>query len=158
MFVSSYSTHIQTSNSDKVAKQQQLDKRESNAKSFSEKLSSTSQPRSFKTSNIPVDYISKGLVLNNKQELENKQNNTKNETKNNLNKFTTKNSLINAKNAYEGNSKMFSLFTIPNIALNQTPSVEQTLPKEPQDIKELNMRHKMVNTYLANDNYYKVTA
>ena len=53
---------------------------------------------------------------------------------------------------------MFSLFQKPHATLDQTPKLENTIPKEPSDIKELNMRHKMVNTYIANDNYYKITA
>lgn len=157
MFVSSYNTHIQTSNSEKTAKQR-FEKQESDAKSFSSKLSSNSQISSLQSSSIPVDYILKGLVLNNKQELENKKNNTKDELKSDINKFTKRNSLINAKASYEGNSKMFSLFQVPSTTLNQTVLPENTLPKEPQDIKELNLRHKMVNTYISNDSYYKVTA
>ncbi len=157
MFVSSYSTHINTNNSQKVSKQE-FERQEADAKAFSSKLSAASQTPSLKNSSIPVNYISQSLVLNNKQELQKKQDDIKDTKKDDLHKFTQSNSVINAKSAYEGNAKMFSLFKIPAVALNQTPSIENTLPKEPQDIRELNMRHKMLNTYIANDNYYRVTA
>ena len=158
MFVSSFSTFIQTNASERVAKQK-IDKQELDNKSFSSKLSTATQSyTSPTTSTIPNNFISKSLVLNNKQDLAQQQNSTNNLAKNDLDNFSIKNSLINAKSAYEGNSKMFSLISVPSTALNQTPSIEKTLPPEPRDIKELNMRHKMVNTYIANDNYYKVTA
>lgn len=156
MFVSSYTTHIQTNNSQKVTKQE-FNKEASSSKSFSSQLSQAlPQNSSHEKPSIPVDYISKALVLNNKQELENKK--STDTTQDNLEKFTLRSSLQSAKEAYEGNSKMFSLVTVPKIALNQTPSVENTLPPEPKDIKELHMRHQMVNTYISNDNYYRVTA
>ena len=110
------------------------------------------------TSSIPIDYISKNVVLHNKQELEKQQSKLKDSTEEKVSRFSGKNSMINAKSAYERNAKMFSLFNIPQVALNQTPSLQNSLPTEPMDIKELNMRHTMVNTYIANDNYYKVTA
>ncbi|MDQ7059897.1 MAG: hypothetical protein Q9M43_01665 [Sulfurimonas sp.] len=119
------------------------------------KLASTSN---VKTTALHVDYISTKAVLRNKQVLDKAQNKVQETTQENVKNFTQQNSLINSKGAYEGNSKMFSLFKLPSTSLNQTPSFEKTLPQEPKEVKELNMRHKMVNTYIANDNYYKVTA
>ncbi len=155
MFVSSYSTHIQTNNSDKVTKQA-LEK--SYTESFSSKIPSKVQTSSVINSNIPINYISQSLVLNNKQNLEDKKNEVKDKIKNDVNKFSKRNSLLNAKKSYEVNAKRFSLLSIPNITLNQTPLTQNTLPKEPQEIKELNLRHKMLNTYIANDKYFKVSA
>ena len=157
MFISSYNTHVQINNSEKLSKER-FERQNAAEKSFSSKLASTIQPSTLKSPSTPVDYISKGLVLNNKLELENQKNGIKDSKKNNLDNFTLKSSLLNAKTAYEGNTKMFSLVKIPNVALNQTPSFEMSLPKEPQEIKELHARHKMINTYIANENYYRVTA
>ena len=75
-----------------------------------------------------------------------------------ISKFNGKNSLMNLNTSYTSNSTMFSLMRKPHTSFDQTPNIEKTLPQEPKDIKELNMRHKMVNTYVANENYYKVTA
>ena len=160
MFVSSYSTYIQPNTSDK-ANRQRVEKPDNKSKSFESSLDKNLSATDFKSSNLPIDYVSNNKVLRNKQFLEG-QSQQFSETQDNLKKFTnkfiTQNSLINAKDAYENNSKMFSLFKKPHATLNQTPNIENTLPKEPQDIKELNMRNLMVNTYISNDNYYKITA
>ncbi len=164
MFVSSYSTYIQTNGSNKSAKHE-IEKQGKGSSSFSSKLLDGIGSVSYKTSNISINYISNTQVLNNQKELElqnqqlkNPQDNPQNILKENINRFTQQNSLKNAKNAYDNNSKMFSLIRKPLIAFDQTPRLENRLPKEPQKIIELNMRHKMVNTYIANDAYYKVTA
>jgi hypothetical protein len=157
MFVSSYNTYIQTNNSDKISKE-----RTENLKlgqdSFSAKLNKVSSDLGLKTSSIPVNYISQKQILHNKQEIRFQEDKLQGSIKNNIDKFKNQNILMSSKSAYDSNSKMFSLYRIPQVALNQTPSIDNTLPKEPRDIKELNMRHKMVNTYMANDNYYKITA
>lgn len=157
MFVSSYSTFIQTNTTQKVAKDR-VENSRIEPSSFNKILSKEIPATNIKSVQLPVDYISKSVVLNNKQELEKQQNKQIDSQKNSLSAFTGQNSLINAKSAYESNSKMFSLLKIPTTTLHQTPSLDSTLPAEPREMKELNMRHKMVNTYLANDNYYKVTA
>ena len=156
MFVSSYSTYIQANTSDKAARQG-VKRVDGESKSFKSSLEESISTANFESSNLPIDYISKNKVLNNKQLLEN-QNSLENTTKSLTDKFGLQNSLVGAKGAYESNSKMFSLFQKPHATLDQTPKIENTLPKEPKDIKELNMRYKMVNTYVANDNYYKITA
>ena len=167
MFVSSYSTYIQTNTSDRAAKQR-VGKPSLESQSFSSKLTqATSSPTLINTA-LPVDYISKSQVLNNKLELDyqkdklkESKNNSFSTTKEFTSKLSAQSSLVSAQSAYESNSKIFSLYQKPHATLNQTPDIEKTLPKEPkeiQEIKELNMRHKMVNTYIANDSYYKITA
>mgnify|MGYP000442045682 CR=1 FL=1 len=156
MFVSSYSTYIQTNSSDKTYRDR-IEKPKVGQGSFSKELTKVSSELDTKTSS-PINYISQKQVLHNKQELTRQENKLEDSIKDSINKFTNQNSLLSSRSAYESNSKMFSLFKIPQVALNQTPSIDNTLPKEPRDIKELNMRHKMVNTYIANDNYYKITA
>jgi len=153
MFVSSYSTYVQPNTSDQTTRQR-VEKLNDKSKSFESSLEKNLSATDFKSSNLPIDYVSNNKVLRNKQFLED-QSQQFNGTQN---KFSTQNSLINAKDAYENNSKMFSLFKKPHAVLNQTPNIENTLPKEPKDIKELNMRNLMVNTYISNDNYYKITA
>ena len=157
MFVSSYSTYIQTNNSDKISKER-IEKPKLGQDSFSSKLNEVSSDLGVKTSYIPINFLSQKQILHNKQEIVFQQDKLQSSIKENVDKFKNQNILINSKSAYESNTKMFSLFKIPQIALNQTPSIDNTLPKEPRDIKELNMRHKMVNTYMANDSYYRVTA
>lgn len=164
MFVSSYSTYIQSNTSDKTAKQR-VEKPSSEIRSFDSKPNQNATSTGIKNTALPIDYISKSQVLNNKQELEYQKQqlqepskNPTNTTKETINKFGGHNSLINAKSAYESNSKMFSLFAKPHVALDQTPTIDKTLPKKAQDAKELSMKNLMVNTYIANDNYYKVTA
>lgn len=157
MFVSSYSTYIQTNNSDKISKER-IEKPKVGQDSFSKKLDEVSSDIGVKTSSLPVNYISQKQTLHNKQEIVFQEDKLQSSIKDNIDKFKNQNVLVNSKNAYESNTKMFSLFKIPQVALNQTPSIDNTLPKEPRDIKELNMRHKMVNTYIENDSYYKITA
>jgi hypothetical protein len=167
MFVSSYSTYIQTNNSNKDAKQR-VEKLDTKTQPLSTKINATLSQAIYKTPNIPVNYISQAQVNNNKKEIElqnrkltDPNQEKKDNTKKLIDKFNIKNSLINAQVSYTANSKMFSLIKKPHVAFNQTPSIENSLPKKPKevkDIRELNLRHKMVNTYIANDNYYKVTA
>jgi len=167
MFVSSYNTYIQTNSSDKNTKQK-VEEQNKASESFSSKLNSTISSLNYKTSNIPISYISQSQVLNNKNELEAQsrqlkepKEKAKNEIKELINRYTSQNTLLNAKKSYEGNSRIFSLMKKPKVAFDQTPSLEKTLPQKPPEVKEireLNMRHKMVNTYLANENYYTVTA
>jgi len=164
MFVSSYSTYIQTNTSDKTAKQK-VEKSSSEPKSFNFKANQSTSSGIAKSSTIPVNYISKSQVLNNKQELDYQKNQLQEsqhknikQTKQNVNNFKVNNSLVNAKSAYESNSKMFSLIMKPQSALDQTPKISKALPPKAQEAKELSLKHLMVNTYLDNDNYYKVTA
>ena len=168
MFVSSYSTFIQTNNSDKNIKQK-VEQPSKSTESFSNKLKSSIGSVSYTTSNLPISYISQSQVLNNKNELEAQskqlkepQDKNQEKTQSLIGKYTAQNSLISAKSSYEaGSIKIFSVMRKPQVALNQTPSIENSLPNKPQEVadaRELTMRHKMVNTYIANDNYYKVTA
>jgi len=53
---------------------------------------------------------------------------------------------------------MFSLLVKPKQTINQTPKIDQKMPIEAQDAKESVIRSTMVNAYIANDNYYRITA
>ena len=164
MFVSSYSTYI-SSNSSQKNSATKTHSSEVKSDLFSSKI-----PKSVKTSSllkptISANYISQERSTYNKQLIELKQNNIQNEKKedfktanNSTKNFSLSASLLSARVAYSSNSKMFSLLRKPVATLNQTPTLDTTLPKNVQEIQEKNMRNLMVNTYLANDNYYKITA
>jgi len=165
MFVSSYSTYVQPDLSSKESRQR-VQKSSELANNFKDSLESKSALKSdFKTSPIPLDYISKAQTHSNKQELEfqkkaleNPQNTTEKETKNLLNKLHSHNALSYAKNAYENSSKVFSVYTKQNTTLDQTPKINDYFPQEAKEAKEASLRFTMVNTYIENEKYYQVTA
>ena len=155
MFVSSYNTYVATTASEKLQKH---DKENIKFPTFNTKLTQVSSADFTKQST----YVFHNNLTKNtaavQQKIHNQQQTANSPILKMLNQFNGKNSLINANSAYATNTKTFSLIITPKTTLNQTPSLDNTLPREPRHIKELNMRHKMVNTYLANENYYKVTA
>ena len=164
MFVSSYSTYINTNSSQKTAKNSEGKNQES-SKLFSSKLASSSPKVLLTNSNKPVNYISLGNAQYNKELIRSQQENIKNSSENNFKKasestqkFAQTNTLNSAKAAYTENSSMFSFLRKPQPSLEQTPKISQDLPKDIQELKEQNIRHTMVNTYISNDNYYRVTA
>jgi len=154
MFVSSYSMYVDTVATKKV----QNSKQESVKKvsdSFDTKLQQTSftQPESI-NSKLPINYISDYKSLNTKQQLdlqEELQSGVKT-------KFTKVNAQTNAKVAYEDNSKMFSFLQKPKATLSLTPRVDKKLPEPALKGQESLMKTEMVNAYIANENYYRITA
>ncbi|MBL4729805.1 MAG: hypothetical protein JKY28_00135 [Sulfurimonas sp.] len=157
MLVSSYSTYIQTTSSGQTSPKQ-ISKHLSSSDNFASKLSQRLQISQTEHTNVAINNNLSQKTFHAKQKLQNSQTKEYQQTQKNLNTFDGKNTLLNAKSAYEVNSKMFSLIQAPRTPLKQTPSIEKTLPKEPKEIKELNIRYKMLSTYIANDNYYKITA
>ena len=150
MHVSSYSTFINTNSSQKVQREREVPQKESKT-SFT-KLSPTPDKVLDKTSKLPINYVSDYKVLNNQQKLQE-------ETPNNAKvKFSKIKTFVSAKDAYTDNSKNFSLLVKPSATLDQTPKIDKKMPQEAQDAKEAIMKNTMVNTYIANDNYYKITA
>ena len=164
MFVSSYSTYIQSDISSKESRQR-LEKPSSSSESFSEKLAQKAPSSSFTSSSIPNEYISKNQAHSNKQELDfqkeqlkNPENSPAKEAKETINRFSANNSLVSAKNAYENVSKVYTAHSKQFASIDQTPKMDKNLPPEAREAKELSMRHKMVNTYISNDSYYRITA
>lgn len=153
MFVSSYSTYIDTS----VTKKLQNDKASEPVKkteSFASKLLQNTSTSAFTNSKIPLNYISNYKALNNRQLLdsqENKQNSAKT-------KFSKLSAMSSSKVSYEANTKMFSFLVKPKSTIDQTPRVDKNLPPKAQESQESFMRVKMLNTYIANDNYFRITA
>lgn len=139
MFVSSYNTYLST-----AATQTKRPQKES--KDFAllkEKVVQTPQQKSSADIKLPVNYISHFKVLQNQQKL---QEQTQQSQKS---KFEKVSLLKTAQGAYEDNSVMFPLIKKPKIALGR---IQNKLPAATP--AKLNA----VNTYIANDNYYRVTA
>jgi len=107
-------------------------------------------PRDEKS--LPIDYVSSYKSFQNQQKLQ--------EQLQGQDSFTLKglNTLANAKNAYEESAKKFSLAKKPTFALDLTPKIDITMPQETKEAKVKTLRQTMVNTYLANDRYYRITA
>ncbi|MEA1955273.1 MAG: hypothetical protein U9N02_02125 [Campylobacterota bacterium] len=151
MFVSSYSTYINSLTTDKT-KKRDIEKSESQT-DFSSKLH---QNKTVLTSKLdiksPINYISNYKSFANKQKIEEKLNfpQEQNLQKKEIDKYKKINTITNAKSSYETNSQKFSLLRVPHITLNQVQKNDEQLP--------IKLQQNMVNTYIANDNYYKVTA
>ncbi|WP_457748410.1 hypothetical protein [Sulfurimonas sp.] len=149
MFVSSYNTYTT---------QKPSIKRQENTQTQDTKASSSSSQKPFSTEieehvsstvKIPLNYISSYKVLNNQQLLQ-QQNELKKEYS--KTKFTKINKITSAQNAYNENSKLFSLLQKPKTALVQEV-------KQPKNIEQNSaLKQKFINTYIANDNYYRITA
>ena len=151
MFVSSFSNYISSESSIK-SHQERLQRDKSSTNEFESKLLSKSVKNVDTTSKFPINYISNYKALNNQQKLQ------ENFQEGDKTKFLKLEAQAEAKNAYSDNSKIFSLIFPPRATLNQTPAIDTKLPQNIQDIKEENLRQTMVNTYISNDNYYRITA
>lgn len=163
MFVSSYNTYIQPSATQRVTKEKEQPSK--SGESFASKFLEQPKLEPLLTSTLPVDYVNKAKSFNNKLEMKRQEealNNSQGEesfsSKDLTKEFASRKILQSAKTAYEDNSKMFSIYKQPQHTLDQTPTADKELPQNIQKLKEENMRRKMVNTYIQNDNYYKVTA
>jgi len=154
MFVSSYSTYLDTS----ATKRVQNSKQESTKKvgdSFNTKLQATSFTQIDTPNNkLPINYISNYKSLNTKQQLDLQEQSQSSEKT----KFTKVNAQTNAKVAYEDNSKMFSLLQKPKATLDLSPKIDKKLPEAALRGQKSIMKTEMVNAYIANDNYYRITA
>jgi len=153
MFVSSYSTYIDTS----TTKRNQNERSESAKKPsepFESKLLQTTPKDVVLGSKLPLNYISNYKALNNQQKLQEKEL-TQNPSKLKFSKISSMNS---AHVAYGDNSKMFSLIVKPKQTIDQTPRVDKNLPQEAQNIQGNIMKQEMINTYISNENYYHITA
>ncbi|MFA5461776.1 MAG: hypothetical protein WC274_06835 [Sulfurimonas sp.] len=150
MFVSSYNTYVNTTNTKNNTDFKKNDDKET-SESFSKNLfQNVLKPYTDKT--LPIDYISNYKSFYNQQKL---QEHSTSQSEYTLKQLSTQNS---AKAAYDENSKMFSLVKKPFTSLDQSPKIDERLPPQGQEAKEKVLRHTMVNTYISNDNYYRITA
>jgi len=154
MFVSSYSTYIDTTTTKRIQNERNdANKKVSKAPFESKLLQDVSKDVNLGKS-IPLNYISNYKALNNRQRLshqELEQNKSKM-------KFTKLSSMDSASIAYSTNTKMFSLIQKPKQTIDQTPKLDRNLPQPAQEKQETFMRTKMINAYVANENYYRITA
>jgi len=140
MFVSSYNTYIlpRQTNTKKSTKES------ATAFSINPKLTVKPEIANQETfAKLPINFISDYKVLNNQQKL---QHQTQQFSQN---KFVKINTLKSAQVAYKDNSSIYSFIQKPKIAL------VKPLVKLPDSAS---VKMKMVNTYIENDNYYKITA
>ncbi len=145
MFVSSFNTYISDINL-KKARQNTQKAKDAEKSDFSLNLQKNQQVlTSTFDAKTPINYISNYKSFANKQKLQDKQH-----TKKPIDRFSKINKMQNAKTSYEVNSKKFSLLRVPHMTLNQVQKSEEKLP--------IKLQQKMVNTYIANDKYYKITA
>jgi hypothetical protein len=157
MFVSSYSTYIHTNRPQSTEKQAQ--EREKQNDSFSTRLLHHKASPTLQSSASAVDYIAKNNAFWQKLELQKQQEGSFN--KDFLEKtklFEGQKTLSSAKQAYTEGAKFFSISPKHTGSLDLTPKIDKKLPNEIKEIKEKIMRNLMVTTYIANDNYYKITA
>jgi len=163
MFVSSYSTYISTNTQDKT-----LRERSSNTKETPSFKSALYEPQELiqnKSLSLPIDYVSNNKSFGNKlelqrqeQELQQSSNSELDKSKELTKEFANNKSMRSAAVAYKEGSNMFALVRKTHFTIDQTPTIDKNLSNELQEVKEKNLRHTMVNTYLSNDNYYKITA
>jgi hypothetical protein len=151
MFVSTYTTFIGPNSSNKTDSYKTKEPK-GESEFFAKELSSSAIVKSHTDKNLPIDYISNYKSFNNQQKLQ-EHLQTQGEIK--LKHLTT---TINAKAAYDGSITMFLLVRKPTPSLNQTPKIDEKLPGDVKEAKEKNLRHVMVNTYEANDKYFRITA
>jgi len=151
MYISSYNTYINTNSNDKIQRDR-VEETSKDSQSFSKKLSSQAVKVIDTTSNLPINYISNYKVLNNQQRLKDDILNSDKA------KFSKIKAVASSKSAYSESSKIFPPLLKPSATLNQTPQIDKKMPINAQEAKEQIMKHTMVNTYIANDNYYKLTA
>jgi type IV secretory pathway TraG/TraD family ATPase VirD4 len=162
MYVSSYNTYIQT-NTSKTNEKQKVSESKAGS-SFSSKLREQPKLKLSSFVNLPVDYISKSSktqveIQRESRKLQNPQDIEQNRREKQIIAISQKQTLQSAKIAYQDNSKLFSLIQKPQTkTIDQTPKNDLKLPTNIQELKEENMRRVMVNTYIQNDKYYKITA
>lgn len=149
MFVSSYSTYIQANSLDKSAKER-LEQRGDSFSRFDSKAplfqTKPAQELTALTQKLPLDYISDYKVLSNQQKLHKEKESIPKEKS----KFTQILTLTNAQEAYTQNATLFMLSKKPKPALEQTPSHYNENTNA--------LKYKVISTYIANDNYFKLTA
>ncbi len=154
MFVSAYSTYLNTNSVNKTAKERDTSL-PTKPFSLNETLKSGLSTSKL-LQDTPVNYLSHNKIISTKQRIY--QQLEQNSAQKNIEKFTNINSQIHAPTSYTENTKMFPLTLRDQLTLKGKDPVDKTLPKELQELKESNLKTLMVNTYIANDKYYKITA
>ncbi len=160
MFVSSYNTYIHTNSAQKSTKSSS-ENTQNDSKLFATKLAQHATSKSLQNSAKPINYVKEQNASYNKELLQSKEKSFIDEfrkTTASTQKYNTFFTLNSAKNAYAENTTLFSLFRKAQTTLDQTPRIDKDIPQNIQELKEQNIRHTMVNTYIENDKYYQITA
>lgn len=147
MFVSSYNTYLTQKPSTKIEENAQ----KKSTKDFltQKQPFATQLPKgSSSYKEIPINYISNYKSLHNQQLLQQQNSLNKEYSKT---KFSKINKMTKAENAYNENLQLFSLQK-PKIALVAEPKISKKLEQNSA------IKQKLINTYISNDNYYKITA
>lgn len=153
MFVSSYNTYIANNSNSKTSEQKsEIVKKPTS--SFQSELLKSAPKDVITQTKLPLNYVSNYKALHNRQKLEGQELN-QNPAKMNFSKIS---SMSSAQIAYSDNTKTFSLIQKPKQTIDQTPKLDKNLPAPAQEVQENFLKNKMVNTYIANENYYRVTA
>ena len=139
MFVSLYNTYLSTASTQTKRPQ----KKSEDFTLSKDKTTEAPLKKSETPTKLPLNYVSQFKVLSNQQKLQDQTDSSQ------KSKFTKVSLLKNAQSAYQDNSTQFTFIKKPKVALERVQT-KQT----PQAGTKLNA----VNTYIANDNYYKVTA
>ena len=141
MFVASYNTYIHTNTDNKTSKIKES-KEARTSESFATKfLNKPALPKTPSNAS-PINYLQNTNTFNNKQRLQ--QDLASRQGLLNASKFNTSSAIKNAKVAYTANSTMFSIVAKPKQVLGQTTPTKH--------------QQSAINTYLANDKYYQITA
>jgi len=154
MFVSSYNTYIDTTTTKRIQNDKDTSEKKVSKLPFESKLSQEVSKDVNLGKNIPLNYISNYKSLNNQQKLSHQ---TLDQNKSKM-KFTKLSAMDSASVAYTTNTKMFSLIQKPKQTIDQTPRLDRNLSMPAQEKQESFMRNKMINTYVSNENYYRITA
>ena len=148
MFVSSYNTYLTQKPSTKIEENAQ--KKATKGFLTQKQPFATQLQKGVSASiKIPINYISNYKSLHNQQLLQ--QQNSLNEEYSKT-KFSKINKMTKAENAYNENLQLCSLLQKPKIALVAEPRISKKLEQNNA------IKQKFINTYIANDNYYKITA
>ncbi len=141
MFVSSYNTYVHPNSNDRTPKTKQNKTAQTSETFATNFLNAPALPKklAFKT---PINYLQSANAFNNKQKLQ--QDLALQQGLLNAKRFNSSSAIKNAKSAYAANSTMFSIVPKPKQALTQTAIIKH--------------QQSAINTYLANDKYYQITA
>jgi len=148
MFVSSYNTYLTQKPSTKIEENTQK-KATKGFLTQKQPFATQLQKEVSASIKIPINYISNYKSLYNQQLLQ--QQNSLNKEYSKI-KFSKINKMTKAENAYNENLQLFSLLQKPKIALVAEPRISKKLEQNNA------IKQKFINTYIANDNYYKITA
>lgn len=150
MFVSTYSTYLNTGSVNKTSKEKDSSESSNSSKLFEHALKGTQVPSAKLLQNSPISYISHNKIMSTKERIN--QQLQQNSYESDLKKLTTIKSQTQAPSAYAANSKMFSLVI-------KNPKMAKQVENNPlKELKEDTQRAKMIDTYTQNDKYYQLTA